>query len=60
MSLFKIKITKGALRKYFSKPRAGEHRFYKNQFNRYIRRKYKRRNFDEVPDLSKECRWWEH
>ena len=41
MSLYKIKIEKGRIRAFFSKPRAGLHKWMKNQMNRYIRKQAK-------------------
>lgn len=39
MSLYKEDIEKGNIRNLFSKPRAGVHKWMKNQINRFMRRK---------------------
>lgn len=39
MSLYREKIEKGKIKKMFPKPKAGIHRWMKNQMNRFLRRK---------------------
>lgn len=39
MSLYKEKIEKGSIRRFFAKSRSGHHKWMKNQMNRFIRRK---------------------
>jgi hypothetical protein len=57
MSLYKIKIEKGKIRTLFSKPRAGVHKWMKNQMNRYIRKQSKDVSEDSLEPKKRNAGW---
>ena len=57
MSLYKVVIEKGAIRKLFAKRRAGVHKWMKNQMNRYIRKQSKDVGEDSLEPKRRYCGW---
>ena len=57
MSLCKEKIEKGAIRAFFSKRRAGIHKWMKRQMNKYIRRQSKDISEDSLEPKKRNCGW---
>ena len=57
MSLYKEKIEKGPIRTLFSKPRAGIHKWMKNQMNRYIRKQSKDVSEDSLEPKKRNIGW---
>lgn len=57
MSLYKVKIEKGRIRNLFSRPRAGIHKWMKNQMNRYIRKQAKDVSEDSLEPKKRNAGW---
>ena len=57
MSLHKEVIEKGSIRKFFAKPRAGVHKWMKNQMNRYIRNQTKDVSEDSLEPKKRNAGW---
>lgn len=57
MSLYKEKIEKGSIRALFAKPKAGVHKWMKNQMNRYIRKQAKDVSEDSLEPKKRNIGW---
>lgn len=60
MSCYKEKIEKGKIRRLFSKPRAGIHKWMKRQMNKFMRRKPIEEDEVGYKSSKKPTKGWEY
>lgn len=60
MSCYKEKIEKGKIRRLFSKPRAGIHKWMKRQMNKFMRRKPIEEDEVGYKSSQKPTKGWEY